>query len=127
LARDPRHYVDASSIPYVVLPPPVMHVGAARLGDVAAVFNRRNERLAFAIFADVGPKVHIGEGSIALADTLGLPSDPKSGGVSDRILVYVVFPGSGNGFGRRRRVIDRLGKPLLAAWGGVERLRRVRP
>ena len=126
-ARDPRHYIDATKIPYVVLPPAAMHAANARLGDIAAVFNRRNDQLVHAIFADIGPKVHIGEGSVALAKALGLPSDPKAGGVSDRILVYVVFPRSGNGFGRPRRVIDRLGTRLLAEWGGIGRLRAVRP
>jgi hypothetical protein len=104
-----------------------MHAGAARLGDIAVAFNRRNEQRAFAIFADIGPNVHIGEGSVALAKALGLPSDPKAGGASDRIIVYVVFPASGSGFGRPRRVIDRLGTRLLSDWGGLERLRGVRP
>jgi hypothetical protein len=124
---DPRRYVDATRIAYVVLPPAVMHAGAARLGDIAVAFNRRNEQLAFAIFADIGPNVHIGEGSVALAKALGLPSDPKAGGASDRIIVYVVFPESGNGFGRPGRVIERLGTRLLREWGGRARLRGVRP
>jgi len=35
-----------------------------------------------AIYADIGPKNHLGEGSIALAEALGIPSDPKRGGTS---------------------------------------------
>lgn len=124
---DPRRYVDASSVPYIVLPPAAMHAGQARLGDIAAVFNRHNERIAFAIFADVGPKLHIGEGSIALANALALPADPTAGGVSERVIVYVVFPGSGNGFGRPVKVIDKLGARLLREWGGIARLRKIRP
>jgi hypothetical protein len=31
---DPRRYVDASSIPFVVLPAPALHAGGARLGEV---------------------------------------------------------------------------------------------
>ena len=124
---DPRRYIDASTIPYIVLPPSAMHAGHARLGDIAAVFNRRNERIAFGIFADVGPKLQIGEGSIALAKALALPADPKAGGVSERIILDVVFPGSGNGFGRPVRAIDRLGARLLREWGGVTRLRKNRP
>jgi glycosyl hydrolase group 75 (putative chitosanase) len=122
---DPRRYIDASAVPYIVLPPAALHAGQARLGDIAAVFNRRNERVAFAIFADIGPKLHIGEGSIALAEALAIPADPKAGG--DRIIVYVVFPGSGNGFGRRVNVIERVGRRLLHQWGGSARLGATRP
>jgi hypothetical protein len=60
---DPRRYVDASAIPFFVLPAPALHVGHARLGDFGVVLNRRNGRLAFAILADIGPKTRIGEGS----------------------------------------------------------------
>lgn len=117
-----------TSIPrYVVLPSAAMHAGHARLGDLAAVWNRRNERLAHAIFADVGPKTRIGEGSIALAKTLGIPHDPRTGGESDRVVVCVVFAGSGNGSGRSLADIDRRTASLLRKWGGVARLRTTKP
>jgi hypothetical protein len=124
---DPRRYIDAGAVPYIVLPPAAMHAGGARLGDIAAVLNRRNDRMAFAIFADIGPKFQIGEGSVALAQALALPADPKAGGTSERIITYVVFPGSGNGFGRRVNAIERLGRRLLTDWGGLARLRATRP
>lgn len=41
--------------------------------------------------ADIGP--HPGEGSIAMADALGIPSSPKHGGV-DSGVTYVAFPHS---------------------------------
>ncbi|HEX6803792.1 MAG TPA: glycoside hydrolase family 75 protein [Terriglobales bacterium] len=89
---DPRRFVDASQIPYVVLPNEVAERGGARLGDFAFVMNLRNGRSSFAIYADIGT---LGEGSIALAQALGIHSDARVGGTSDGIL-YVLFPGSGD-------------------------------
>jgi hypothetical protein len=62
------------------------------LGDFAVVMNLRNGKSSYAIYADIGT---MGEGSIALADNLGIWSDARRGGQSDGIL-YLVFPGSGN-------------------------------
>src|SRR5271165_3957166 len=89
---DPTRYVDASRIPYVVLPRDVAVQGGAQLGDFAVVVNLRNGKLSPAIFADVGT---MGEGSIALANNLGIWSDARQGGRRGGIL-YLVFPGSGN-------------------------------
>jgi hypothetical protein len=36
---DPRRYIDASTILYIVLPPTALHTGHARLGDIAAAEN----------------------------------------------------------------------------------------
>jgi hypothetical protein len=121
-ARDPRRYVNASRVPYIVLPPEAKRWGA-RLGDIGAVWNRETEKLAFAIFDDVGPATKIGEGSVALARRLGVPASPKSGGQGSGI-AYVVFTGSGNGKPRGVPEVVRLGNGLLDEWGGVERLAR---
>src|SRR5262249_31051865 len=114
--RSPARYVDASTIPYVALPPEAKEWGAA-LGDFAVVMNARNGRIAFAIFADVGPKSKLGEGSIALAEALGIGSSPKNGGL-DAGVIYAVFPKSGNGAPRSAADIDREGKRLFDALGG---------
>lgn len=84
--------MDASKIPYVVLPEDVADRVGARLGDFAIVMNLRNEKSSFAIYADIGTS---GEGSVALADALGIWSDARHGGASDGIL-YLLSPGSGN-------------------------------
>ena len=55
--------------------------------------NLHNGKSSFAIYADIGT---LGEGSIALADALGIYSDARRGGQSEGIL-YLLFPGSGNG------------------------------
>jgi hypothetical protein len=106
---DTTRYVDASKIPYVVLPRDIADRGGARLGDFAVVVNLRNGKSSFAIYADIGT---LGEGSVALANALGIESDARDGGESDGIL-YLLFPGSGN---RRPRTISEIqseGEKLL--------------
>ena len=121
---DPRRYVDATRVPYVVLPPQVRRSTGVRLGDFAFVWNRRNGKTAHAIFADIGPTDEIGEGSIALARALGMPSDPKAGGQAGDV-VSVVFPRSGNQNGRPRDEIVAGARAALRAWGGLRRLKNV--
>ena len=122
--RDPRRYVDSSTIAYVVVPGRLVEVAQVRLGDFAVVRNRRNEKIVHAIVADTGPPGKIGEGSIALARKLGIPHSPKSGGQSGDV-VYVVFTGSGNGRPRSQAEIDRHAAQLLDGWGGRDRLARL--
>jgi hypothetical protein len=115
---DPTRYVDASKVPYIVLPRDVAYQGGAQPGDFAAVMNLRSGKLSYAIFADVGT---LGEGSIALANNLGIWSDARQGGRRGGIL-YLVFPGSGN---RQPRAVEEISsetEKLLQDWGGAEKL-----
>lgn len=113
--NDPSRYVDASKIPFVVLPGGMAREIAARPGDFAIVFNRRNGKGSYAIFGDVGPHDRIGEGSVALAENLGIRSDARNGGARGGIL-YLVFPGSGNGRPRTLDEINSEGQKLLQSW-----------
>ena len=106
---DPLRYVNSETIPYFVLPNEKAILAEAKTGDIAYVYNLRNGKNSYAIFADVGPKDKIGEGSIALAKKLGIDSSPRTGGIADSVLYYV-FPGSGNGKPRTIAEIDSLGK-----------------
>jgi hypothetical protein len=115
---DPTRYVDASKIPYVVLPEDIAHRGGAGLGDFALVINLRNGKSSFAIYADIGT---LGEGSVALADALGIWSDARQGGQSDGIL-YLLFPGSGDLRPRTIGEIHSEGEKLLRYLGGMEKL-----
>jgi hypothetical protein len=119
---DPHRYVNANVIPYVVLPRG--HAFGARLGDYAYVINTANGRGCAALYADVGPKDKIGEGSVALARALGVPADPRSGGV-DGGIVYVVFPGSGTGEPQPPGTIRKEGVRLFTAFGGRRALRNL--
>lgn len=112
---DPARYVDASRIPFIVLPGGMARQIGARPGDFAVIFNRRNGKSAYAIFGDVGPIDRLGEGSVALAENLGIRSDARNGGAHGGIL-YMVFPGSGNGRPRTIAEIDTEGRRLLQAW-----------
>ena len=120
----PRRYVNSSTIPFVVLPSRALEGTGTRLGDFASVWNRREEKLAHGIVADIGPRGRIGEGSIALARALGIDASPTSGGQSADV-VYVVFPGSGNRRPRPLPEIKAEAARLFAAWGGTDRVRRV--
>lgn len=115
---DPARYVDASKIPYIVLPGELSHQFGARLGDFAVVVNMRRGIAANAIFADIGT---LGEGSIALADALGIWSNAREGGTRGGIL-YLVYPGSGN---RHPRTLDEINSEtdkIFQQWGGMEQL-----
>jgi hypothetical protein len=123
-SQDPKaqaRYVNASEIPYIVLPPSVAAATGAKLGDMVMVVNQRNGRMAAAIYADVGPNNHLGEGSVALANALGINSDARKGGV-DGGVVYVVFPGSGNRKPRGLDDINAIGNRLFASAGGPARV-----
>lgn len=128
---DPRRYVDSNAVPFLALPPQVKNLGA-KTGDFAFVVNTKNGNESGAIFVDVGPRDHIGEGSLALARALGLPTnlrDPANpsragnAGASSGV-IYIVFPGSGNRRPRTLAEIDTESRRLLAAWGGREQLLR---
>lgn len=119
--RDPHRYVDAAVIPYIVLHPKARHF--ARLGDFATVVNLQNGKTAAAIVADEsGPRLPVGEGSIALANSLGINSNPRSGG-KDRDVAYIIYLGSGNGRPRGLQEIATNSKRLFEAWGGLEKLK----
>jgi len=112
---DPTRYVDASKIPFVVLPGGMARELGARPGDFAVAFNRRNGKSSYAIFGDVGPFDRIGEGSMALAENLGIRSDPRNGGAR-RGIVFMIFPGSGNRQPRTAEEIRSEGQKLLQDW-----------
>ena len=113
--NDPARYVDASKIPFIVLPGGLARQIGARVGDYAVVFNERNGRSSYAIFGDVGPHDRLGEGSIALAENLGIRSDARNGGTWRGVL-YMVFPGSGEGRPKTVDEINANGQNLLRAW-----------
>ena len=116
---DPTRFVNATRIPYIALPGDLARATGARLGDLAVVFNLRNGRFSFAIFADIGS---LGEGSIALADSLGIWSDARRGGSRGGML-YLIFPGSGDHRPKSVEQINELTGPLLHDWGGPEQVR----
>jgi len=116
-SRDPRKYLDARRIPYIALPADFARKFGLSLGDLAAVLNNQNGLLAYAIYGDVGPRGRIGEGSIALADKLKIPSNPRRDSVPGGV-TYVVFPGSAARLGKSITLsrINGSGSRLYREW-----------
>lgn len=89
--------LDAASLPYVVIPLPDSKFSykaqGIKLGDVVAVIY--NGQVAYGVFGDEGPTDIIGEASYAMAKSLGIDPDPKTGGADCCGVTYIVFPGSG--------------------------------
>lgn len=120
-ANSCRRYVDAETIPYIVLPKGMP--GGARLGDLALVTNLATGATCGAIWADIGPRGKLGEGSIALAKRLGINADPRKGGCRDGVLT-VLFPGSGTRRPLAIEVIETRTASLIATHG-ISDLRRL--
>ena len=116
---DPARFVDSTRIPYVALPGDLAEQSGARLGDLVLVSSERTGKYSYAIFADIGV---LGEGSIALAENLGIWSDAREGGSRGGVS-YLVFPGSGDGQPKTVDEINERGSALLEAWGGAEKVR----
>jgi hypothetical protein len=91
--RDPRRYVDATKINYIVLGNEAKRKGA-RLGDFVAVYSQRTHRTAYGIVADSGNPSG-DEGSLHLLQALGYPFH---NGMDDAVEKHEVmvrfFPGS---------------------------------
>ncbi|MBI3502637.1 MAG: N-acetylmuramoyl-L-alanine amidase [Bacteroidetes bacterium] len=114
-----QHYVNSEVVPFFVLPSAITSMGV-KLGDVAYVYNTSNGKSCYAIFADGGPSGKLGEGSIYLANQLGINSNARTGGTSSGIIDYVIFPNSGYGQGTIPSVsqINSIGSTKLNAIGG---------
>lgn len=79
---------------YIVVPPAIINgVKGIVLGCQAFVTNLSNGRTSDAVVGDIGPKKKIGEGSIALAEALGINPSPIRGGVDSHIIHYSIRPG----------------------------------
>jgi hypothetical protein len=95
----------------------------AKLGDIAMVYNLRTRKMAGAVWADIGPYDKLGEGSILLAQMLGYTNtSPRAGGTVMAENVFVVFPGSGNGFPNDLGKLQQDANGRFFAWGGPPRL-----
>ena len=121
---DPRRYVDSESIPFFVLPKGA--TCGAELGDFGYAIDTRRKTEYGCVFADIGPKDHIGEGSIALARALGIPFNPRKGGTVQGV-VYMVFPGSGSGWPLSNEEIQEKAGELFGDWGGMEAAKEIFP
>jgi len=96
-----------------------------RLGDIGIAFWK--DASAVFVYGDKGPPNAVGEGSIKMADLLGINSDPRNGGFNDKDLhemrrgvTHIAFPKSSDvpsGQNKTRRTpaqIEKLGRALFA-------------
>jgi hypothetical protein len=114
---DPRCYVNSEVIPYYVLPESLMNDFNMKVGDMGYIYNQLTKRGCFAILADIGPEGKLGEGSIALAQKIGIPNvSPRDGGTETPEIVYIAFPNSGAGAEKHRTIeeINQKGAEMLA-------------
>ncbi|MGY4512103.1 hypothetical protein [Bradyrhizobium sp. USDA 3650] len=134
-ADDTRCYVDASSIPYVVLTgssfPLPAGSAALRKGCLAFVVDTKTGIYSGAIYADVGRAV--GEASLALALMLGInPFSrryfPKvGGGTSDKRIFHLVFPAIVVPPPWPVSATQQQAKQAFDGWGGEAALRELFP
>ena len=131
-ARGRARPVNAEAVPYVALPGTDTNPAkrffkqmGLKVGDVVAVVF--GDKVEYAVFADVGPPDKIGEGSVALSQSLG--HDPfvvKHGKqvVGSSIpadVIYIAFPNSRPPGLTARNVVQKArekGRELFAALGG---------
>jgi hypothetical protein len=115
--RDPRRYVDSEQVAYVTCTR-AMRGSGVRMGDLAVAC--LGDKVVPCIVADVGP--HPGEVSIAAARALGIPSDPRTGGVSYPVVSYVIFAGSASSPAWKRDGWEADALDAFGRWGGAARL-----
>jgi hypothetical protein len=92
LPSDPAAYVDAETVPYIVVPPLIIQhtMGIVRGCKARVTFNGKS---VDCVVADRGPSNKIGELSIAAARAIGLPSSPRNGGTEKQEVLYELWPG----------------------------------
>jgi len=94
----PFKYVDSATVPFIVVPPMIIHgVAGVVLGCRAIVTNTKNGKSVEAVVADGGPSNHLGEISVACAKAIGVPTGgahpANGGGANSPDIRYQLFPG----------------------------------
>ncbi len=107
---------------------PEFGVFKVSLGDIGVALWEKSEEITVFVVGDKGPPNSLGEGSIKMADNLGVPSNPANGGFNSndvremrRGVMHIVFPGSTDVVqkkghfctSRDRRAILDLGRQLF--------------
>ncbi|MGA9669117.1 MAG: hypothetical protein WBQ94_07915 [Terracidiphilus sp.] len=91
--RDPRRYVDARNINYVVRGEVARRRGV-RVGDFASVYSKRTQKAVFAVVGDTGNPTG-DEGSLHLLQDLGYPfHDGKNDSVEKPEIIIRFYPNS---------------------------------
>lgn len=88
---DPAAYVDAETVPYVVISPLIRQRSRGIVLGCRALVTYDGLQVD-AVVADIGPRFKIGEMSIACARALRIPSSPRTGGLETNDVKYELFP-----------------------------------
>lgn len=120
-STNPLRYTNSEAVPFFVLPSALVQLAGISLGDYGYVYNTVTGQGCYAIFADGGPAGKLGEGSIYLANQVGVNSNARTGGTTQGIIDYIVFPGSGAGQGTipSNTQINNTASSLLSVAGGT--------
>jgi hypothetical protein len=90
---DTRRYADSLKIPYIVRDAAMKKAGV-QIGDIATVYNLQTGQYNHAIVGDQGPGPTQGEVSINESSSLGLSTNPRTGGENRDQLLIIPYPGS---------------------------------
>lgn len=124
---NPARYVNSGQVPYIVLPLRPKFHAAQTLGDMAMIFNNATGKSSWAIYADIGPTNQLGEGSMALAEALGVNSNPKTGGTPKETIAMIYWPGSSTGWPQTPGALAAQAASLFNEWGGFDSARIALP
>jgi hypothetical protein len=97
--RSPFKYVDSATVPFIVVPSMIIRgVAGIVLGCRCVVTNTRTQQRVEAVVADIGPKNHLGEISVACARAIGIPVGgvhaAEGDGAPSPSVHYQLFPGT---------------------------------
>lgn len=91
---DPRREVNSEVVPFFVIPAPLVHlVAPVVLGCKGRITDTVKGTFVDCVVADLGPKAHFGEASMAAVKALGINNNPKTGGCDDYRFLYEFWPG----------------------------------
>jgi hypothetical protein len=116
--KSQRKYVDALTVPYWVRP-----LGQSWIQNGQVGIAMYKEKVEPFVVADAGPPSHYGEGSIALANKLGVPPSATHGGVSAGVF-SLIFTDARIKWGDWSN-IDVLSHEVFTKWGGLDKLQNV--
>lgn len=93
-ATDPFRYVDAATVPFLVVCPQVIEaVDPIVMGCRAVLTNTKNNISIEAVVADGGNTNEMGEISLAAAQALQIPGNAHGVNTSEHLLTMEIYPG----------------------------------
>jgi Fungal chitosanase of glycosyl hydrolase group 75 len=95
LRRDPSAYLDSELVPYIVVPPLIIHRTEGAVLGCRCRVTWRGCKPVEGVVGDVGPD-EVGEISLAMGRAIGIPEknmSPRDGGIDAPEVLYELWPG----------------------------------